>query len=435
MARCKNEALLAKIGLNKITQTQEVTFTVLSDLPDCKKINAKAYMYAHNSEGADVVPVYDNLARPENAFECMRQGCVNSGTLYPTVSGGEVAYHALYDGTEFADGILTFYVKGASGVTVKVSSDKDFVNADQYTAELGDAGKDGYQPVVVDLSKVPTAIGEGWVPSANGAYIAISVTGEDAQAIGISSLSIFDEVADFEINDVVKIACLTDISATIDIDALETTCWSSGYDAESFDGIDYTVTGKALTPNYDKLNPLMGKGTNVEGFENASVEKVVEADGDYGKVTIPDMSQDECGFVGASLSDSCDVTDAMLVRYSLPTVTGLDAKHFTVLPNSDGSTDIYFDKALVGKSVVIAYPKRAEIEELVADKANIGSKRVRMSYEVTQTDGVKYVYVFDNVLVTSFPMGITNEETEFEFSFRIQPDMNGVPFRKYRILA
>lgn len=431
MARCKNEALLAKIGINKIAQTQEVSFTVLSDLPDCKKINAKAYMYAHDTESEDVVVNYDNLARPNNQFECMRQGCVNSGTLY--TNGAEVAYHALFDGTEFAQGIITFYVKDATGdVTVKIASDAEFANADQYVVTPGAVGADGYAPVIVDLSKVPTAIGDGWTPSANGAYISIKAEGE---GVGISSIAIFDEIADFEVNDVVKIACLSDISATIDIDALETTCWASGYDAESFEGIDYTVTGKALTPNYDKLNPLIGKGTRTEGFENASVSKVVEAEGDYGKVTIPDMSQEECGFVGASLADSCDVTDAMLVRLSIPTLTDIDAQHFLVLPNSDGSTDIYFDRALVGKEVVIAYPKRVEIEELVADKANIGTKRVRMSYEVTQTDGVKYVYVFDNVLVTSFPMGITNEETEFEFSFRIQPDMNGVPFRKYRILA
>lgn len=432
MARCKNDALLAKIGVNKITKDMEVDFTVLSTLPDCKRINAKAYVSNVNAQSAAVVPTYSGMTKPANQFECMGGNCVNSGTLYPTVSGGTITYHAPFDGTEFAEGIITFYTKGVTSAVVKISSDANFTNADSYTVTPGNAADDGFSAVIVDLSATPTAVGDGWTPSANGVYIAITPTGT-ANEIGISSIAIFDEKEDFETNAVVKISCLTDISGDIDIDAAEETCWTGGYDTEDLT-FERTITGKALTPNYWLLNPLLGKGTATKGFEITGVEKVIVADGDYGKITIADMYQDECGFVGISLADNCDVTEGMLVRLNVPSVMPMADNHFIVVPGEEGLTDIYFNPLMVGQTVVVSYPKEVEIEELVADVDNVGTRRYQMSYKETQTDGTKWVYVYGNVLVTSFPQSINEDETEFEFTINIKKDENGHYYRKYRIL-
>lgn len=432
MARCKNDALLAKIGVNKITKDMEVDFTVLTTLPDCKRINAKAYVSVKNSSGTDVVPTFSAMTRPANQFECMGGNCVNSGTLYPTVSGGTVVYHAPFDATEFANGVITFYTKGVTSAEVTVSSDSAFTNADKYTVTPGAAADDGFSAVIVDLSSTPTTVGTGWAPSATGVYISIKATGTAAD-IGISSISIFDEKEDFETNAVVKISCLTDISGDIDIDAAEETCWTGGYDTEGLT-FERTITGKALTPNYWLLNPLLGKGTATKGFEITSVERTVAADGSYGKITLADLYQAECGFVGVALADNCDVTEGMLTRLNVPAPIAMDEKHFIVIPGEDNLTDIYFNTAMVGQTVVISYPKEVEIEELVADVDNVGTRRVRMSYVEVQTDGAKWVYVYDNVLVTSFPQSITEDETEFEFTIAIKKDESGHFYRKYRIL-
>lgn len=426
MARCKNDALLAKIGVNKLTKEQEVDFTVLTELPDCKRINAKAYISNVDGSGEAVTMNYSGFTKPNNQFECMGGNCGNSGTLYP-VSGGTVTYHAPFDATEFANGLITFYTRGVTSVTVKISSDANMTNADSYTVTPGKAADDGFSAVIVDLSATPTTVGTGWAPSATGVYISITPTGTNP---AISSIAIFDEKEDFEINAVVKVACLTDISGDIDIDAAEETCWTSGYDTDDLT-FERTITGKALTPNYWLLNPLLGKGTATKGFEITSTERVVGADG---KVTLSDMYQEECGFVGVSLSDNCDVTESMLTRLNVPSVVAMDEKHFIVIPGEEGLTDIYFNTALAGQTVVISYPKEVEIEELVADVDNVGTRKVRMSYTEVQTDGTKWVYVYDNVLVTSFPQSLTEDETEFEFTLNIKKDASGHYYRKYRIL-
>ncbi len=434
MARCKNDSVLAKIGVNKITRDMEVDFTVLSTLPDCKRINAKAYTSAVNSGGTAITPTYSAIRKPKNRFECMGGTCTTSGTLFPNVSGGTITYHAPFDGTEFANGVITFYVRGTTSVTVKVSSDANFTNADTYTISNITEGDDGFAPIIVDLSQTPTATeGTGWSPVTTGVYIAITPTGNTASEIGISTISVFDEKEDFETNAVVKISCLTDISGDIDIDSAEETCWTGGYDTESL-SFERTITGKALTPNYWLLNPLLGKGTATKGFEITTVERTVVLDDGYGKVTINDMAQDECGFIGIALAENCDVTEGMFTRLNVPNLVAMGDNHFIVIPGEEGLTDIYFNAVMAGQTVVISYPKEVEIEELVADADNVGTRRVMMSYKEEQTDGTKWVYVYGNVLVTTFPQSLTEDETEFSFTINIKKDESGHYYRKYRIL-
>jgi len=294
---------------------------------------------------------------------------------------------------------------------------------------------------VVDLSKAPTSeIGNGWSPVSTGAYIQIGVTPTDPafdkSNIGISSISVFDDIADFETQTTVKIGCLTTVGGSWDLDAAEATCFSNGgYDETSINNFEHTITGKALTPNYQLLNPLMGKGTAVEGWDTATVDKVIEADGDYGKVTLADKHPGECGFIAVALADTCNVTDASLTELSVPSVVDLDEGHYIITENQDGTTSIWFNKELVGAHVNISYPKTVEIEEWEMNESNVSTRRVRLSYARVWSDGTKWRFVFDNVLITSFPEEITEEESEFEFTIVIQKDATGRFGRAYRILG
>lgn len=442
---------MRKIGINKLDNLQEVDFTVLSDLPDCRRISA-------NKTITEGVGTYDRYKIPVNQFECMAQGCVNSGTLY--TGGTAVVYHENYESIEFSSGVITFYViapQGASA-TVKVSEKDTFANADSYTINLDNipTGKDGFKAVVVDLAKAPTAtVGNGWTPSRAGAYISIAVTGGqgvDLAGVGISSIAVFDTIDDFEINTVVKIGCLTGIDGSWDLDAAEATCFgNAGYATDDIGNPEKTITGKALSPNYMILNPFYGKGKATTGFDIVTIEKVVEpskatdvdaqnasaAAGDYGVITISDLDQNECGFVKImrSLEDNCIVTDGQLERWSIPSLKDMDEGHYVVVPNDDGSTTIYFNKAQIGATMTISYPQTVDVDEFVFDEDNINTKRVRLSYVKTYTDKTKWRFVFDNVLVTSFPDGITEEETELEFTVVFQKDANGQYGRAYRILG
>lgn len=434
MKKCKNEVLMNKIGVNKLTKQSELALTVLENLPDCRRIDTKNYVRMdYDDEEYTGSPSYNRFRLPNNAFECMREGCVNTGTLYYNAAG-KAAYRYSGDATEFTAGVITFYVtEDVTSATVEISSDADFANAYKYNAVLGNAAADGFKPAVVDLSKVPAeTIGEGWDANESGAYISVKVNGTDMTSAGISSIGIFDSMTDFAISNVVLIGCLTNISMDVNVEAAEATCWSSGYD-DTDPELELTVEGNSVTPNYNLLNPLEGKGSTTIGFDRETVEKTIQQGTGYGTVTIGDMNQDECGYLSVAFADSCNVTDAQLYRLSIPALVDVDEGHYIVINNADGSTTLYFNEALVGSPVIITYPKTVEIEEAVASVDNLGSVKVRAAETITYTDGTKVVYLYDNVLVTAFPHTITEEETSFSFTLRIQKDATGHIYRKHVI--
>lgn len=433
---CNNATLMDKIGLNKLNKLHEIRLSVLNNLPDCKKVRANKFVKIANDDGTEVdtTSTFNRFLVPDNQFECMREGCVNSGTLYPNNADGNVIYRLPFDAVEFSSGVATFYVTGFDGaqtVTVKMSTTDDFANADVYEVPVTGKGAD-FVPVVVDLSQTPTSVvGNGWEASRSGAYISIKVP--DANA-GISSISIFDSMADFATSDVVTIGCLTEISADEAVEAAEATCWSSGYDTSSESPIEITVTGNSVTPNWWKLNPRYGKGEATVGWKSRNAEFTVEADGDYGKITLTDMNQDVCDFLGAQITGDCDITGSLLERLTVPTKIKLNANQFNAINNEDGTTDLFFNNTLVGNTVKVTYPQlKDDVQELIASDENIGNVRVRLEEIVEQNDGVTRVHVYDNVLVTSFPHTINEEETEFSFTLTIQRGANGHMYRTYII--
>ena len=436
MTRCKNDLLISKIGSEKLQKTTETEFVVHNYLPDCRRILA--------SKRVGSTGTYNQFAIPVNQFECMREGCVNSGTLY--IGSSAAVFKAQWDAVEFANGVVTFYTTGSEGtLTFLISATDTFTNADSYTVDLSkiETGSDGYKAVVIDLSQTATAVGDGWTPSHNFAFISIAITkasGETESAIGISSISVFDEMSDFETSATVVIACLSTVGGSWDMDAVEATCFGNGgIDDESIDTFEKTVTGKAVTPNYHILNPLWGKGEATTGWDRNTIEKTVETgtgdDAGYGIVIIPDKMPGECGFMSVARADNCNITDAHLVELIVPNKVTIDEKHFFVIDNEDGSATVYVNSALIGQNIVIGYPQKVDVEEYVYDVDNVRYRKTRWSYIRKYTDGVKYRFVFDNVIITSFPDEITDEEGEFEFTVTIQKDANGRFGRAYRILG
>lgn len=437
-SKCKNATLLNMISQKALTKNTVVTFNVLDELPDCKKIMANAYVDVVGRTG------YNSHKRPTNRFECDAYGCL-TGTLYFGPDGeegeqtnGSATYKAQFDATEFANGAITFYVaptEQSGSVKVTIGDKMDMANADVYEVPYtaSDITDDGFVPVIIDLTAAPTeVIGDGWQAVKSGAYIKI----ESDKAIGLSSISIFDDINDFAVNDVVQIACLSGIDGTDDLDALETECLGGGYDTSSDTPIERTITGRMLTPNYWKLNPRGAKGSKTEGFIQTTVTAVVEDRGDgYGVVTIADKA-DDCGWVKAQIADSCNVTDSELELLSIPALVDMDESHFLTLKGEDGATDFVFNKELIGMEVLISYPKKAAVQNHVEfSMDNVNSRRVRATFEIESTDGVKTVFVLHDVLITSFPMALTNEETEFAFTIAIQRAANGVNYERYDVIA
>jgi len=225
------------------------------------------------------------------------------------------------------------------------------------------------------------------------------------------------------------------------VDPVDASCWGSGYDPTSI-SIERTITAGKVSPNWWKLNPLMSKGTKTNGWYIPGDEREVLSTTingvEYGYVQFPDMQIEECAFTTAAIADKCNVTDSTLNRVNTPVLVDLNERQFIVLDGTTTeSTDagmILLHSSLVGLSVIVSYPKKAVVEQYLANDEALDERRVRMSFTEVQTDGIKNVFVYNNVLVTSFPGTINNEETSFEFTISIQRDRNGNFFEKYRIV-
>ena len=436
MAKCKNEKFMSTVGVNKLTKNVEVDFDVQRNLPDCQKINAGRYVSTTASN-----PRYDRFKIPKNQFECMQGLCVNSGTLYN--NGADTIYKFKLDATEFAAGVLTFYVLGTTGnAEVTISDAVGFVNADKYTIALAEMahGDDGYTAVVVDLSQEPTDIGNGWSAEGDSIYVKVKVTG----ATGISTLAMFESMDDFAVSTHVIARCLTGVDGSLDLDVAERTCFKGGqFDTSDLNGIEKTVSYKAITPNFWRLSPMYRKGYLTKAWDRETVEMTVKAlsGTDYGYVTLDDIDQDECGFISIQVlydcRDSQNAAEAMLDRLAIPSKVDMDGGHYQLIDNGDGTTTILFNEIHIGKSVLIAYPKVVEVADSfdITDE-DVNEVHTRMSYVKCYTDGTKYRFVYNNVLVTSFPDALSeDDEQEGELTLNIQRDANGRFGYAYRIIG
>lgn len=429
MTRCKNDIFLKMISKNPLNKETVVSFNALSSLPDCRLILAKAFL---SNSGATE---WNRLEKPVNRYECNFAGCL-TGTQHFSANGYGVYRIWGEDTTEWADGIITMYAKPntatAGTITVTISADSAFTNADVYEIEYAstDIKDDGFVPITVDLAKTPDdEEGTGWTPSAIGAYIKIATS----VAGGISSIAIFEDIEDFVINDTVQIMCLSGIDGTDDLDTIENECMKGGYDKSTDSPIERTITGKILTPNYWKLNPRAGKGDKTKAWEQTTAKYTVASydGGAFGIVSLEDKYADECGFIKAQMLGTCTAEDSEMEMLSVAGEYALDVTQFVVNGN-----DIIVNASLIGEELIVTYPREATVTNHHRySMDNVGKTRYRMAYETVSSDGVKTHHQIDDVLITSFPMSISNEETEFEFTIAIQRGVNGINYETWEVIG
>ena len=454
MSRCSNDLLISKVGIKPLNKTIEVDFSVLTNTESCVKINTRDYL-THPELPVEPVgtPKFNQFLTPPDMFACLADGCKNSGTLMlHRTSGPGVPVSAQFinrsDATEFAAGVITYYAyfptAGRYHLTTRISDVLDLTMQyqDVYFTEVDVPA--GFYPVIVDLSKAPQSTvgpnGNGWTPTERGITVLLEAAPLDSGVIiqaGFSSIFIYNSIEDFQVNDTVKVGCIDEFSGEFTLDARDASCFGIGYDPASI-AIERTITGRSVTANYWKLNPLTKKGELTDGWLPRTVElPVVASDIEgYGMIYLPDMNMDECGFLLASVAHGC-VTEGMLSRVNTPTPVELESNQFIVLDPTVANQDegvLLFNEDRIGLNMVISYPQRVTAEHFVGNASDLDARRVRMSIVKEQTDGVKTNYVYNNVLVTSFPDSLSDEETTFDFTISVQRDRNGNFYEMFRVI-
>lgn len=430
MARCGNEAVLELVSQKALQQNTQIDFRLRRDLPDCKKINTKNYV-AISGEYTQ-----NKYKKPENRFECGRTGCVNTGLLMMAVADETVDYRAMFDATEFAAGVVTFYVYPDAAaefpitLTFKISDKDDFTEADVYTKTIAqtDVTADGFVPVTVNLASTPSSVdGGGWTASENGAYIRLSAD----KIVGYSSISIYDSIDDFDLLEMVTISCLSSAGGSFDLEVLAGQCQQAQYN-DQVNTLNYPVTGTKISSNYMNLFPMMRKSAVSEGFDMVTVEKTVSADG---KIVLADLDQSVCGFITVQANDACDVSEATYTQSSATSIADVDDGHYIVVKNADGTTELVFNTSQAGIQMNVRYPKKVEVERWDANANNLNSANVSMTVPYIMSDGTKYLYVFDNVFVTGFPAALAQTEPNFAFTLSIGRDEEGNFFYVEKVIG
>lgn len=452
MSNCIAKAVASKVSYNKLVKdTSEVAFTVMQDIDACAKIITKKYVELTNPEESMATWMPHKV--PEDLLNiCESFGCKNTGTLNihpigstnwenPPTCGA--VFTSVSDATEYMAGVLYFYIYATNPstniLTVTISDIKDekMENADVYKISPDKPEAGTVIPISIDLSKTPSlTIGNGWQASDNGVRLKIEETG--TYGLAISSISFFDSIEDLEGNEAVRLGCLTGVEGEDTIDALEESCMSAQYD-ETSPSIERTITFKTWTPNAVLLNPFMHKSDETEGWFMQTVKKTVPSDLD---IHLTDLYTEECGHVYVALDESCNVTDSVLHRVNSPNKLDLNDNQFQVLTNkSEGQVgliggEIRFPSNLRGKTVTISYPKEAlEVETYHATTVGVNDRRVKMAYTKTISDGVVEMYEFKNVLITSFPMSLSDSDSELEMTVSVQKDNNNDYYTMKRINA
>ena len=448
MIRCNNDLLISKVGVKPLNKTIEVDFSVLTDAENCVRINTRNYL--KDPEFILGSPTFNVLNTPPDMFACLADGCKNTGTLMLTSDAPNADVEARFinrsDATEFVAGVITYYAyfptagKYELRTIISDVTDRTQQNADVYVTEVDVSV--GFYPVIVELSKAPQSIaGSGWTATERGVTIglsAVAVTTGLVTAVGFSSIFFYNSIEDFQVNDTVKVGCIDEFSGEFTLDARDASCFGVEYDTESI-AIERTITGRSVTPNYWKLNPFTKRGELTQGWLPRTVELTVVASDDfagYGTVDLPDINPDECGFLLASVAHNCRITEGMLNRVNTPKPVQIEKNQFIVLDHTVVGGEpgvLLFDEELVGETVMISYPQLVEAEHFVGNSSDLEARRVRMSIVKEQTDGVKQHYVYNNVLVTSFPDSLSDEETTFDFTISVQRDRNGNFYEMFRV--
>lgn len=417
MARCGNDVVLAKIGQKKLESNQEIDFSVRRPLPDCRKINTKKAIGVN-------VP-YRAGHKPVNRFECMPDGCSTSGTA--TIEA-PTKYFVSGDANEWASGVITMYAESQTypvTVIVKISDTDTFTDADVYEMELTENMKtdDGFIPLLIKLTDDPTSVeGNGWTASTGGAYIQIEANdGTTAIDIGVSTISILDSIMDFTTNATVKVACISSAGGSYDLSVIEQTCRDAELD-DTISQLSFPITCKLMTPNWYLLSPMYGETDREEGFKPITAEKTVEeyvvGTQRYGRILLSDADATECRFYGVQLADSCSPFEAQMTELTIPTLTVVPEGHFQVVRNADG-VQVFFNESYIGIKMLVEYPQIADVTEFTMGTDALNEVKTSMTVPYRFDGDVEELHVYDHVLVTGFPFGLSNADQDITFTITV----------------
>lgn len=448
MAQCRPNCDLPVMGMGAQSKNKKVLMSVVDPIEGCINIKTSWYDSISSSLG-DVEATFNPNARPTDMLNCPEPLCITSGTLYVSflstpeeldpetgdiitpaeIGTTSVDYTIGAAAIDYVNGVLNSYVEltgpGSYDVTFNINDKCTDSSSDvTYTQTVTGSEEEAY-PKTVQV-QFPMSEAEGFLPSTDcGMRISVSITPlteESAEnPVGISSISMVKDPADYEQNDVVTVTCVDEVDFPMDVDLTDPTCLDQSPDDTSVT-LELTLTAQQVTGNYMRLNSLAHLQDETEIFDvNCKTKTIapITVNGvDLYGVRLENYDDTECSFLSAYLP-ACNAIEGRLAYSQLINLVEPDLEAFKIAIDSEtGEAYMYFNSDFDGETVTIQFPIKRDdaiIYELNTDF--VEGRRIRVVIPYEQANGYHgYIMSYD-AFTTSFPFGWSStEDTPFEFT-------------------
>lgn len=416
--KCRGKCEIPFIGMNRQAKNNRLYISVIDPIEAC--INIRTDRYKNLTNGTARFMAFD---RPKDQMNCPEPLCVTTGTLYVKPTDGETVATLTYEREDYAidyvNGVVSYYaVLPNEKVELTVSiTDK----ANGATVTFTDVYEKGAPRTVLvqhALDEANTVL----PATENGLKLTVSI--KSAGEVGISSLSMVQDKADFEMNEVIAFTCIDELDFPTEVDLTDPTCLGQDIDEESI-SLEMTVTAQQVTGNFMRLNSLIHETNETEFFEVRCIKKAIHqvtVNGtNYQGIRLPNYYTKECGFVTAYLP-ACDALEGYLKLNTIANGTKPDLQSFKVLV--DATTGYYyaiFADTYQDVEVTVSYPRTRSAKVYEANTDFVEGRRIRLVAPFEYKNGQKGYYMSEDAFVTSFPFGWSSSDNtplEFNITFK-----------------
>lgn len=463
--KCNVDLTHPMTGYGKQNKDEKIIVKITDRTQACVSFDTRKYLAITKGEFL----TYNPLARPTDQLNCNPDFCDTMGTLYvtpadpvpgtpadgdtPAVPGEgssagakfQIWSNALAYTPQGIFGIYVFLpVNGEYNIDLQISDIADSDGTDSYVISkkiVADKGADWYL-ILFELDDVEstTETGKGWTPSQRGITANVEVTAVPEtvgikDAIGFSTINIYDSKTELQKNAAVILSCIDSFQDDQSVDATDAACLDGGYNASTLK-VTKTITATTMTQNSYWLNPLEHKTDNVEGFFPVTVEAEVlpyEWNGQtFGIIHLTDMAEDQCGWITVSSGNKCE--EVFQSTYSSHALN-LNATEFIELKGNFNEIDhgaIIVSKEYIGESLMVTYPRAVTVEEYVADDTRLEGWHAEVQVPVMRKDHKVELRTYRNIYITSISQTFnTADEVKVGITFEAYRDENKAFYTKW----
>lgn len=442
MNKCRGKCNIQLQGSKIQDKELKVYANVSTPIQTCVKIRADRHSGVTSDLG-DPTETFKKFERPRDVLTCPEPLCNTTGTLYVGFLGsGEgpaAGTHIKYEVEEllkdYYEGVVnayfTFRNPGSYTIVTKVYDKADPSNGVEFT-DVVVIGENEPLPKFVVLPHSMDTAETKLKPSDNPFVIEYIITPNDAASaqheVGISTISMTKTKQDWENNATVVLSCIDTFDMPNTVDLADATCFGQEINPDSVE-LEITLSVQQMSANYMLLNPLIHSAADEVVAKMVCLGGTAETIKCCGKeftgMRLPGYYLEECGYTVVSI-EACDAVSGALKYSTIKNFDKPDQQNYKILTDTNtGDVFAVISDDYLGEKLTVIYPRAADAEIMEATTEFDDGRRTRIRIPFSFTNGRSGYFEFDDVIITSFPLGwSTTENVASEFTIRVRKHDN-----------